>query len=67
MNAQQQQASADGPPELPNYDAIVLSPEMLEEFKLIISEQWPQDGQETIGKDQACQMLKELSDKDVSD
>jgi hypothetical protein len=42
MNAQQQQpAGADGPPELPNYDDIVLSPEMLEEFKLIISEQWP--------------------------
>ena len=44
----------------------MLSPDMLNMFKEIINEQWPLE-QETIGKDQACAILKDNSGKEVSD
>ena len=40
-----------GPPEMPNYNEIALSPEHEEVIKLEINEKWPQDGQETIPKE----------------
>jgi len=56
-----------GPPELPNYNEIALSPEHEEVIKLEINEKWPQDGQETIPKELALQIVFDLSQKEVSE
>ena len=40
---------------------------MIDAFRMSIDEQWPQDGQETIVKEEARKILFNLSDKEVTD